>query len=1158
MLTAEPLLDLPDRPADQAGADVAVWRAPLTMRTYLPAPPSDLPSYLDARVYQGSSGRVYPLPFHDRIDSEPREHDWDAVHLENEWIRLLVLPELGGRIHLAIDRTTGHDLFYGNPVIKPALVGLAGPWIAGGIELNWPQHHRPATFLPTDVEIEHEDDGSVTVWCSDHDPFERMKGMHGVRLRPGRSAIELRVRLYNRTPLTQTFLWWANVAARADSDYQSFFPEDVDVVADHAKRAVTAFPAADRPYYDIDYPARRELTFTTGDGEVVTGDRIDWWENIPVPTSYMVTHSAEDFFGGYDHARGMGFAHVADRQIAVGKKQWTWGNSAFGRAWGRNLADDDSAYVELMAGVFTDNQPDFAFLAPGETKVFEQCWYPLPAVGPANRATAEAAVRVRVTADGARVGVVTTARRPGCRIELLDGAGRLVAETVTDIDPGSPALWQANLPDAVAAGHLTVRVVCGDVVLVEYTRPAAAEHGRDAAPTDEHAAVAAREPATPDQVVSVAELLDIAGHLEQYRHATRSPEPYWAEALRRDPGNADAHTAVGIRRLRQARLAEAETHLRAAVARLTTFHPTAPDATALYHLGLVLAMGGRPSEAYDAFGRASWNRPWRAPAGYEMARIDAAAGRTATALHRLTDVLRAEPEHLQAHTLAAILRGRADRGVDAGNAELARDGGTDAGPAGVTGLNAQLARVTDLDRLHWWSRDAAGAELGCDAQTCLDVALEYAGIGAHDDALRVLGVALDRERERVPGQPAAEPLLRLHRAAIHAARGDTGAERRELDAADAASRAWCFPGRLADAVMLTQTLTRHPAQATALALLGHWLYAMGRTTDALESWQASAAADPGDPVVHRNIGLALVNIRGDLDGARDAYDRSRSLAPGHARLLFESDQLDTRRAVDPATRLAVLEGARDLVAERDDLTVVLAHLLITAGRAEDAHGLLAGRAFQPWEGGEGEVLRAWERSCVVLARHALATGDAEAAKVLVAQALDSPASLGEARHPLATTAGLQLLAGDTAAAAGQADAARHAWAIAAEQVGDFRTMSASRHSEATYHSVLALRRLGRAADADTLAADLADYVDEQAGTPARIDYFATSLPQLLLFTPDLDQVRAQRLEFLRAQLDVLSRDETSAVGRLQHLLHEVPDHTDAHDLLTAVTEGARP
>ena len=141
-------------------------------------------------------------------------------------------------------------------MIKPALVGLAGPWISGGIEFNWPQHHRPATFMPVETEIERHPDGSVTVWCSDHDPMQRMKGMHGVCLHPDRAVVELKVRLYNRTPYQQTFLWWANVATRVHEKYQSFFPPDVRYVADHAKRAITAFPHSDRPYYGVDYPAR--------------------------------------------------------------------------------------------------------------------------------------------------------------------------------------------------------------------------------------------------------------------------------------------------------------------------------------------------------------------------------------------------------------------------------------------------------------------------------------------------------------------------------------------------------------------------------------------------------------------------------------------------------------------------------------------------------------------------------------------------------------------------------------------------------------------------------------------------------------------------------------------------------------------------------------
>jgi Domain of unknown function (DUF5107) len=189
---------------------VKAWQAPVVLPTYEPYPADKNPMFLEKRVYQGSSGRVYPLPFTDRIETEARDREWAAIHLENEYIRVMILPEIGGRIHVGLDKTNGYDFFYRQNVIKPALVGLAGSWISGGVEFNWPQHHRPATFLPVESEIEEHADGSVTVWCSDHDPMNRLKGMHGVCLHPGKARIELKVRLYNRTAFVQTFLGWAN------------------------------------------------------------------------------------------------------------------------------------------------------------------------------------------------------------------------------------------------------------------------------------------------------------------------------------------------------------------------------------------------------------------------------------------------------------------------------------------------------------------------------------------------------------------------------------------------------------------------------------------------------------------------------------------------------------------------------------------------------------------------------------------------------------------------------------------------------------------------------------------------------------------------------------------------------------------------------------
>src|SRR6476646_5342241 len=201
---------------------VKAWAAPVTLPTYEPHAPDKNPMFLETRVYQGSSGKVYPLPFIDRIATEPHNRVWQALYIENEFLRVMVLPEIGGRIHAGLDKTNGYDFFYRQNVIKPALVGLAGPWISGGVEFNWPQHHRPSTFMPADVEIERHVDGSVTVWCSEHEPMNRMKGMHGVCLHPGKSVIELKVRVYNRTELTQTFLWWANIATRVHERYQSF------------------------------------------------------------------------------------------------------------------------------------------------------------------------------------------------------------------------------------------------------------------------------------------------------------------------------------------------------------------------------------------------------------------------------------------------------------------------------------------------------------------------------------------------------------------------------------------------------------------------------------------------------------------------------------------------------------------------------------------------------------------------------------------------------------------------------------------------------------------------------------------------------------------------------------------------------------------------
>lgn len=1124
---------LPPVPDRMRAHPVAGWAEPVTITTYRPQPPNRLPAFLDRRVYQGSSWRVYPLPFIDRISETGEPVSWQAVHLENRWLRVMVIPELGGRIHVGFDKTTGYDFFHRNEVIKPALVGLAGPWMAGGVEFNWPQHHRPATWLPCDFDIEQEPDGAVTVWCSDHDPFTRMKGMHGIRLHPDRKVIELRVRLYNRDDEAHTFLWWANMAARVNENYQSFFPTDVAVVADHAKRAVTAFPHPDRPYYGIDYAARRDQTFEAG-GRNFTADRLDFYRNVPVPTSYMCVGSTGNFFGGYDHGVGAGFVHCADRHLAVGKKQWTWGNDPFGWAWDANLSDDGSHYVELMAGVFTDNQPDFAHIAPGETKVFSQYWFPYAGMGPVQAATEQLALSVDVPTPGrVRIGLAATASLGDCTVVVSEPpTGRELARTVVTPGPDEPAMVELELAGVSGRDELTVVVLDADGAVLLGWRA-----GESVGTVD-----AATEPASPDSVATVDELCLIGQHLEQYRHATRSPEPYWLEALRRDPDCPAAATSLAIRHYRRGEYATARSLLEKAIARQTRYNPNPRDGRALYHLGLVLHRLGDDAGAERAWGRALWLREWRAAAGWQLARTALRSRRWSEARNRLEDVLRCEPDHLQARggLVWLLQRQLPDR------------------------ANALIEHGLAQDRLDWWLRDLAGQPLDCDAQTCLDLALEYRSIGDHESALRVLDRA--REAPNPAGSPAAGAMISLLDGELSGSSVPLGSLLR------------CHPNRLDEYDLLIRASRaadedrqrgHHDPERRGriAALLGTWLYAHDRRDEAIDQWRLATELTPADAVSWRNLGLAIHNGAAHPSGddraggesgaigaadsavaeAQRCYRTALELAPEDDRLRYEYDQLAARAGVAPTERLAVLAPDGEPPA-RDDALVEWAHLMISTSRADEALPVLCDHHFQPWEGGEGKALGVWERCRLRLAADELAAGRAEGAVAHLDAALDPPASLGEERHPLANAAALHLARGDALAATGDPAGARHAWERAAAEGGDFRDMASEPFSEATLHTVLALRRLGRDDRADELADRWREHLDRWAEEPATVDYFATSLPSMLLFTEDPGQAKRIRVLVMRAELLLDAGDPGCAERLLERVLEQDRSHPVALDL----------
>ena len=1059
--------------------------------TYGLGDPERNPLFFEKRVYQGSSGKVYPLPFIDKVyqDNPPQPVAYQTATLENQFVRLEMLPEIGGRIFIGQDKTNNdYDFFYRQDVIKPALVGLAGPWISGGVEFNWPQHHRPGTYLPADVSIENLADGSSIVWMSEHDPLNRLKGMHGICLRPGSALVELKGRLYNRTAMTHTFLWWANVAAMVHDNFQSFFPPDVHYVADHAVRAMSSFPLAEKDYYGVNYGGRPGA------------NDLSWYKNIPVPTSYMVCQTEFSFFGGYDYDAQGGFIHVANKHISPGKKQWTWGNHEFGWAWDRELTDENGPYVELMAGVYTDNQPDFTYLLPYETKRFSQFWWPYQKLGPVQEANQLAAIRLVVTNDRKiEMGLAVTKPMEDLHI-LLKDHDRTLVDTKVNASPDAPWIGDPIEFEGENPSSLCMWVINASGEAVIGYRPVDRE-------SLEATRELATEPSMPEEIETNEELYLTGEHLELYRHPTRYAETYWNECLKRDPLDVRSNIALGRKKLQQGLFAEAETHFNTAIQRLTRRHPNPETGQAHYFLGLALRYQEQYEVAYTAFYKATWNYEWKGAAYFELACLDMRKSDWDTALDHLEHSLETLALNNKAQVAKAICLRK--KGMEQEALEV---------------LQNLLKRDT-LD--HWALAEKSGMEQGVpklaclsrnDAQTALDIAFDYASCGCYSEAALVLEQhhAQSVTPVAVPNPLERTQLTHYTLAWALAKAGEAERATSILSYARSLSADYCFPSRLEEQLVLQWALGQNPTDRNAAYGLGNYCFDRKRHQHAISIWEIAASADPSFATVHRNLGIAYWNQHRDGDKAREFYLKALSCDPEDSRLIVEYSQLCEKLGDTPSSRLQFLESHFTKVQERDDACVELATLYNLTDQSQKAVDLLCSRSYHPWEGGEGKVLRQFTTAHLLLGKQALHQGVADKALQWFESAMDTPDRLGEKYHLLQAKADVVYWQGMALKALGRTAEANAKFAAAANESGDFQSMEVKQFSVLSFYKALALRELGDFKTAESVFKGMIDYANAEMKKPAKIEYFATSLPHLLVFDDDTQKLRDKDLILIKA------------------------------------------
>ena len=1057
---------------------VKAWEEIVTIPTYPVDKADKNPLFLEKRVYQGSSGKVYPHPVTDKVSDVKIDVQYKAVFLENDFLKIMILPELGGRVQRAYDKMRNYDFVYYNHVIKPALVGLVGPWISGGIEFNWPQHHRPSTFDEVNYSYVENSDGSASVICSEIENMFHTKAMTEFTLYPDKAYLELNNHLFNRTNTKQTFLWWANPAVAVNENYRSIFPPDVTAVMDHGKRAVSTFPIATGEYYKVDYSS---------------GVDISRYENLPVPTSYMAAKSDFDFVGGYDEGVRAGLLHVADHHVSPGKKQWTWGSGEFGKAWDELLTDEDGPYFELMTGCFTDNQPDFGYIGPMETRDFKQYFMPYHEIGTVHNATKDIVLRVD-NGDDITLNIYCSGTLGECEAviygkdeELHRESLNLICGEYYEIKAKGKKYNFEDTSVRIYKNGNEVITFSGDFKKHEIPDP------QTAAPD-------------PEECETLEDLYLYGLHIEQYRHATRRAEDYYLEGLRREEGDIRLNNAYGLLLLKKTLFSESEKYFRRALRKQTRSNPNPINGEVYYNLGLCFYYQNRMSEAFDAFYKATWNAETQSNAFYFMALISSKRKKYENALEFINKSIIYNVHNSNAINLRIMLLKKLGMSFD-------------------ETVNFALS----FDKLNILALYLNGESIEkhiINPNMLIDLSLEFANAGFYEDAVKLLS-----------NYGANFPMIHYYKAYF--------AYNGELEYKDYLSQAfaapvdYCFPNRIEDTVVLKFAMENNASDFKAPYYLGCLYFDRELHDMAISLFEKSISMGCDFATSYRNLSMLYFNELGDAKCALELMQRAFDMDKTDARVLYELDLLKNRVGIPAKERIEYLENYLELVDDRDDLYLEYITLNNLIGNYAKALDLLHLRKFHPWEGGEGKVPQQY-----VLANIALALQNPDKAVEYLNATYDYPKNFGEGKL-FGTQENRQNYY--LALAYLRADDKENAEKLFEKaSVGISEPQSAMYYNdqppETIFYQGMAHLRLGRSDEARYRFNKLIEYADKHMNDIVKIDFFAVSLPDLLVFNDDLNLKNKLHCMFMKALgLYGLDKKEESKI-LFEEALKLAPNH----------------
>jgi len=1018
-------------------AQVKIREGVQTIKTYVQTPPNVMPRFYEGRGHQGVQRRIYPYPFDDGLTTRTVNIDYPMIFLENDYILLKITPEQGGRIYGAYDKTNGYEWIYENRVVKPSLIGMIGNWRSGSLAWGYPHHHGPHTVENMDYEIEEHADGSKTVWINTTDRLMRVNILVGYTVYPNSSIVEMTINPRNRTAFEHSFLFWANPAVVCDSAYQVIFPPSVQYVTHHGKRSMTAWPVADSRYGNYDF----------------TGMDISRWMNTHVPSSFFSWDPREDYFGGYDHNLKAGTAWVGNHHTAPGMKYWADGNNANGYATNEGLTDDHRRYIEMMVGFYTDNQPDYSWLEPYETKYGKMLWFPIRELGGLKYAGRNGAMNYEITGSEMEVRLNATSPHKTATFVLKGKDRELMTETF-GISPAEPRKITVRLPAGIKETDLDFALydAKGELIMRYVPR----EYPKQDKPEE------LGQFPRPEDIKTVEELFLTGLRINQF-YLTNDPMPYYREALNRDPENSDVNTQLGILAIKDQDWTGAEKYLRTAVTRVKTYYTRPKNCESLYYLGIVLRELGAMDEAYDWLYQSSWDYAWHTAAYYQLAEMDCLRGDYETALDHVNRSLVTNTDNIRALNLKGLILRKKGAATEA---RAWFETVLEKTKINYMAMNELIALNTatgnrakadaDLHILSGWMRD--------DVIAYLEFATEYMSAGAYAEASEVLG--------RMETKGNTFPMLYYFLGYLREIQGDKDKALAYYMKANTMPSDYCFPFRSEEVVVLNHAMAMYPEGAKAPYYLGN-LYYERQPRRAVELWETSAKLDPKFYIVFRNLGLAYNEIDRDYAKALASMKKAATVSGGDARLLFEIDNLNELNKVSPKDKYEFLKANYATATKRGETLLRLITRAVEYGKYDEALKMLETNSISETEGSR-DIQNAYLNSYTLRALAAIGRKNYNSAIKDIDAALAYPIGLyGRSRY-----AQLYYLAGLVYESRGDATKSRESYEkamLVVTESGDDR--------EFNYYKGLALIKMNRPEEAKTIFRKmLGDTADNSAYT----------------------------------------------------------------------------